>query len=203
MPSLRRLIDPFDLLPSAADRAGAAASVAADGLSRAGLVLLERALATETAAAAAELVLRSPPAQRAIRTAIEDVAIEVLDDPATTRLIDRTLESPHMSELVARVLDSDAMEALVAQVLDSRLVDASVARVLASENLWIVVDAIARSPSVTEAIAHQGAGFADQVAGEVGERTRRADARLERAARRLLHRRPPPAGGPLAPPQPP
>jgi hypothetical protein len=53
-----------------------------------------------------------------------------------------------------------------------------------------VVDEVARSPAVTEAIAHQGAGFADQVAGELGERSRRADARLERVARRLLRRRP-------------
>jgi hypothetical protein len=43
---------------------------------------------------------------------------------------------------------------------------------------------------VTDAIAHQGAGFADQVAGELGERSRRADARLEGIVRRLLHRRP-------------
>jgi hypothetical protein len=41
--------------------------------------------------------------------------------------------------------------------------------------------------------------MADQLADEVGRRSRRADARLERAARRLL-RRPPPASdrsGPL------
>ena len=86
------------------------------------------------------------------------------------------------------MLDSDGMDRLVAKALESRLVDASVARVLASDELWLVVDEVARSPAVTEAIAHQGAGFADQVAEEVGERSRRADDRLERAARRLLRR---------------
>ena len=64
------------------------------------------------------------------------------------------------------------MDRLVAQVLDSRLVDASVARVLASDELWLVVDEVAQSPAVTEAITQQSAGFADQVAGEVGERSR-------------------------------
>lgn len=177
MPSLRRVIDPLGLLPA---------------LTRTGLALLERALATEAAAEAAELVLRSPPARRAVRAAIEDVAIELLEDPAMARLAERTLTSPRMTQLVAGVLDSEAMERLVAQVLDSRLVDASVARVLASENLWLVVEEVARSPAVADAIAHQGAGFADQVADEVGKRTRNADARLERAARRFLRRPPPP-----------
>jgi hypothetical protein len=97
------------------------------------------------------------------------------------------------------------MEALVGDVLDSRLLDTSIARVLASEELWLVVDEVARSPAVTEAIAHQGAGFADQVAGELGERSRRADARLEGMVRRLLRRRPAPEDpdGAVAMPGPP
>ena len=45
--------------------------------------------------------------------------------------------------------------------------------------------------AVTSAISQQGYGFADQVVGEVGERSRRADVWLERAARRMLHRTPP------------
>jgi hypothetical protein len=96
-------------------------------------------------------------------------------------------------------LDSPRAAQLVERTLDSRLVDAAVARVLVSDELWIVVDEIARSPSVTAAISQQGAGFVDQVAGELGERSRRADARLERMARRLLHR---PPRAPEAPPPP-
>ena len=86
------------------------------------------------------------------------------------------------------MLEDQATGRLVAQVLDSRLLDESVERVLASEELWLVVDEIARSPAVTSAISQQGMGFADQVVEEVGVRTRRADAWLERAARRMLHR---------------
>jgi hypothetical protein len=200
MPSLRRLIDPFDLLPPAERLAREAASAAAERLAHGGLALLERALATPEAAEAAELIVRSAPAQRAVRATVEH-----LDDPATVELLERALDSPRTAALVERVLDSAGMDRLVAQTLESDLLDASVARVLASEQLWTVVDAIARSPSVTEAIAHQGAGFADQVADEVGRRARRADARLERAARRLLRRRPPPPGdaGRFPLPQPP
>ena len=53
---------------------------------------------------------------------------------------------------------------------------------------------------MTEAITQQSLGFADEVADEVNQRTRRADAITERVARRLLRRRarvepPPPRGG--------
>lgn len=183
MPSLRRLIDPFDLLPPVERLARAAGSVAAGALADAGLALAERAFESPRMT---ELIERT------------------LDSPRTAELLERTLDSPRTAALVERMLDSAGMERLVAQVLESHLVDASVARVLANENLWLVVEEVAQSPAVTDAIAHQGAGFADQVADEVGRRTRRADARLERAARRLLRRRPPPGdAGPFPLPQPP
>jgi hypothetical protein len=52
---------------------------------------------------------------------------------------------------------------------------------------------VARSPAVTEAISHQSAGLADEVARAVRDRSVSADARLERAARRLVGRRARPA----------
>lgn len=146
MPSLARIADPFHLLAPTTRL-----------VTDAGLALLARALATQTALDAVDVVLRSPAAQRAVRTAI-----------------------------------------------DGPLADAGTARLLAGRNLWLVVEEVASSPMVAQAIARQGAGFADQVADEAVERTQRADDRLERAARRLLHRRPPPpeaAGGPFAPPR--
>ena len=63
-------------------------------------------------------------------------------------------------------------------------------RLLASPQLWKVVDEVARSPAVAEAVARQGFGFADQVAGEVRDRSRSADAVVERTTRRLFGRRP-------------
>jgi hypothetical protein len=78
----------------------------------------------------------------------------------------------------------------VARAIDSRLVDEAVARLLESEDLWVVVEEIAQSPAVTDAITQQSMGFADQVADGVRTRSRSADAWLERAARRALRRRP-------------
>ena len=108
-------------------------------------------------------------------------------------LIDEALASPTFDRLTQRVLDNPSMERLVVRVIDSRLVDAAVARLLEGEDLWLVVDEVARSPAVTDAISHQGIGFAEQVAGAVRERSVRADDRIERAARRLLRRQEPTA----------
>ena len=53
---------------------------------------------------------------------------------------------------------------------------------LKTDGLWRLVDEVARSPSVVEAIAHQGTGFAEQVGGRARSRSRRADAWVERVA---------------------
>jgi hypothetical protein len=90
--------------------------------------------------------------------------------------------------VVEAAVDSPAVERAVTQVIDSRLLDQTVAQVLESEELWVLVEEIARSPAVTDAITRQSLGFADQVAGEVRSRSRDADAWLERAARRALRR---------------
>ena len=58
------------------------------------------------------------------------------------------------------------------------------------ENHPDLVDEIARSPSVTEAIAHQGTGFLEQVAAKTRDRSRQADSRLQRLAEKVgRHRR--------------
>jgi hypothetical protein len=188
VPSLGSVVDPFGLW------------------SRASLAVLDRVLASKWAEGALDMTLRSALAERAVRTVVEGpLADAAVLSAIRARLVERIAADLLESGAVARLLDSDDAQALAGEVLDSRLVDTSVARVLASEELWLVVDEVARSPSVTEAIAHQGAGFADQVADDLGERSRRADARLERVARRLLRRRPAAedADGAVAMPDPP
>lgn len=130
-------------------------------------------------------------AQRAIQAGlVQHVVDELLAAGVVDQVGERLLAGPELDQLTTRVLESARAEQLVGQVLGSPLLDATVTRVLASRELWLVVEEIAQSPAVTEAISHQGAGFADQVAGDVGEGTRRADAWLERTARRMLHRTP-------------
>jgi hypothetical protein len=125
----------------------------------------------------------------------------VLRSPLTREAVDRVLRSTlvlHVVDTVVRgpIVDAAlraAEEAEVPQRLADRLIrdgiaDELVARLLESEELWLLVDEVARSPAVTDAISHQGAGLADQVAAVVRDRSRKADARLETAARRVLGR---------------
>ena len=84
---------------------------------------------------------------------------------------------------------------MVARVLESKLLDVGVRQLLASEELWEMIDEIASSKAVSDAIAHQTMGLADEVADEVRIRSRRMDDWLDRATRRATRRRGQPGPG--------
>jgi hypothetical protein len=131
---------------------------------------------------------------QAIGRRAEDTALAALDAVLGSRVgaeaVDRVLDSQLATRAIARAVERVADEMGEGPTLDSPAMDRLVARLLESEELWRVVEEIAQSPAVTEAITRQSVGFADQVAGQVRDRSRDADARLERAARRVLRRGP-------------
>ncbi len=112
----------------------------------------------------------------------------VLSSDELERVLMTVLESPHLQASLRRALGSDGMRQLVDSFFDTGLFDHFIDRLLESDALWRLVDLIAQSPAVTAAVSQQGLGFADQVGGAVRSRSRRADDRLERTARRLFHR---------------
>jgi hypothetical protein len=114
--------------------------------------------------------------------------------------LDALLESELAEKMVDRVIESPAAERLVGRVIQGPLLDEAVARLLESEDLWLLVDVIARSPAVTDAISTQGRGFADQVAGVVRRRSLSADDRLETVVRGLVRRRRPAPEAAIPPP---
>jgi hypothetical protein len=103
--------------------------------------------------------------------------------------LERLLAGSRMRAVVEQVLESDGVKALIDTFFDSGVFDHFVQRLLASDALWHLVDDVAASPAVTAAISQQGLGFADQLGEEMRARSRRADDRLERVARRLVNRR--------------
>jgi len=100
------------------------------------------------------------------------------------------LERPETELMLTRIAGSPVIEATVIQVVEE-----IIARLPQGEALWGLVDEVAVSPAVTDAIRQQGVGFADQVAEDLRDRSQVVDARLERAARRLFRRRSPEGGG--------
>jgi hypothetical protein len=122
------------------------------------------------------------------------IADELVDALLKSGIVERAVDQAFadgVAEAVAdRLLEGPELERIVARVMESKLVDETVARLLVSDELWVMVDEIASSPAVTEAIGRQSIGFADQVAGVVRDRSAHADERVERIARRVLRRRP-------------
>jgi hypothetical protein len=118
------------------------------------------------------------------RTALKarggQLALDALDALLTSDAIDLVLERIEAAGVAQRVAQ---------RILEDGIAEQVVTLLLESEELWVLVDEIARSPSVTEAITHQSAGFVDQVTDTVRDRSRDADAWVERAARRLRRRR--------------
>jgi hypothetical protein len=138
-------------------------------------------LANRGAIATIEMILESRFAEEAVD--------RLLASPGLARLGDRIIDSQATERAVARAIDSQVAERAVAQAIDGPLLDEAVTRLLESEDLWLLVDEIARSPAVMDAIGQQSLGFADQVAGAVRARSLNADDRLEMKIRSLVRRR--------------
>ncbi len=142
----------------------------------------------------AERELRGALGRRAEATAL--ASLDALLASAFAReAIDRILASPllkgpELERAVQSALDSPAMERLVVRAIESELMTEAVERLLQTDDLWLLVDEIARSPSVAAAVTQQSAGFVDEVAGSVRSRTRSADERLESRVRRIFGRAP-------------
>jgi hypothetical protein len=150
---------------------------------------------TGSAMALTRLALRPAKAMgsyaldRALASSLVDaLGKAIADHDVVERLATPIARSGAVERLVGDALQSQVTEELAGRAIDSALMDQIVERLLASEDLWILVDEIAASPAVTAAISRQGMGLADQFAGVVRERSTRADDRIERSLRRLLHR---------------
>jgi hypothetical protein len=161
------------------------AAAVAGGLSQATLALAERAVAVALRGELVEIVARDLVRYEVVERAFARIG------PDLELMVERALDTPAVERTLARIVESPVVQDAIAQVADD-----AVARLRESEALWALINDVVQSPVVTEAIAHQGMGFADQVGDDIRERSRRADARLERVAWRLLRRHSEPGGGP-------
>lgn len=116
----------------------------------------------------------------ALGAAAGSMALDALDVVLAGEAIDRVLERIEAAGVVQRIAE---------RILEDGIAEQIVTLLLESEELWTLVDEIARSPSVTEAISHQSAGFVDQITDTVRDRSRDADTWVQNAARRLRPRR--------------
>jgi len=144
---------------------------------------------------AVDLLLDSAELERALDAAIDSARIQAsleraLKSDSVKGLVDNLFDSGLLDQVIERMFETGLLERVIDRMFDTGVIDHLFERLLASDALWHLIDVIAASPAVTAAISQQGLGFADQVGDEVRARSRKADDRIERAARRLMHRRP-------------
>ncbi|HEY7830532.1 MAG TPA: hypothetical protein VIC06_08215 [Solirubrobacteraceae bacterium] len=108
------------------------------------------------------------------------MALDALDAVLAGDAIDRVLERIEAAGVAQRIAE---------RIIEDGIAEQIVTLLLESEELWVLVDEIARSPSVTEAITHQSAGFVDQITDTVRDRSRDADTWVQSTARRFARRR--------------
>jgi hypothetical protein len=113
----------------------------------------------------------------------------VLESGELERIMISVLNGARVQAALQQALDSDRATQVVDWLFDSGLIDQLLDRLAASDALLRLVDEIAKSPSVKAALSQHGLGFVDQIGGAARERTRNADHRVERTARRPRQRR--------------
>jgi hypothetical protein len=161
----------------------------ADAGGRAAVASLDAVLASPYVAEAVDHVVDRLLAQGVA----EQAAQRIVNGPELEHIVEFALESPGAERLVTRVIESHLVEEAVTQ-----LIDETAPRLPQSQAVWTLIDEVAQSPAVTDAISQQGKGMANQFADEVRQRADKADDRLERAVVRLLRRRPSADGPPDA-----
>ncbi len=83
-----------------------------------------------------------------------------------------------------------ATDRFITDLLASQRAKLAIERLLESDELWNLVDRIANSPEVLNAVANASVGLTGVVADEARKRTVTADEFAERVARRVLRRAP-------------
>jgi hypothetical protein len=141
-------------------------------------------------------------AEEALLAALDAVVARLVEEPVidlvlarveaaavTQHVVDRMLADGVLEQVADRLLVGPELERVLVAAFASALPEKLITQLLASEAVWVLVDEVARSTSVTEAIAHQGTGFAEQVAAKARDRSRTADSELQRLAQLLLRPR--------------
>ena len=136
--------------------------------------------AARPAAAIVQTGLSTPPGQAARAEALS--LLESLDAAGRRDIARATAE-------VNLALDR-AVDRVTTDTISSERTSRAIERLLDSEDLWRLVDRIAKSPEVVNAIASASAGLTGVVADEARRRTVTADEFAERVARRVLRRAP-------------
>lgn len=142
---------------------------------------IERVVASPAMTSAVDAVVGAP--------AVQETLERVVSGPAFASAL-RTILSPETVDMIAdEVARSQMVQKITVAAMEAGEMAPIVDAFLEREELWILVQTIAESPAVIDAVRQQGFGFADQVGDEVRGRSRTADQVVARTARSFIGRR--------------
>ena len=100
--------------------------------------------------------------------AVEESIDRLLSSPAIERLIQTALSGPLVDALSRELVRQRVVERITTTLIEAGVFEPIVDAFLERPELWVLVEEIAQSPAVSDAIRQQSFGFADQV-GDVVE----------------------------------
>ncbi len=139
----------------------------------------------ETTIAATENVVEAVVGSKTVQDSVD----RVMNGAAMESALSALLEGPFIDNLAREIARRQVIQRITVEAIEAGEIAPIIDALLAREELWVLVQEIAESPAVSEAVRQQSFGFADQVGDEVRGRSRSADDILARAARRLVGRR--------------
>lgn len=172
---------------------GYAARSGAQATIRATEGAIETVVGSQAVQDSIERVVASPAMTSAVDAVVGSEAVQetierVLSGPAVASALE-TILSPETIDMIAdEVARSQMVQKITVAAIEAGEIAPIIDALLEREELWILVQTIAESPAVIDAIRQQGFGFADQVGDEVRGRTRTADEILARTARTFIGR---------------
>lgn len=127
--------------------------------------------------------------RRAAADAVIAAADAWLSSPELDRIVTAIVQHEGSERLADRILSSPLARHVGRQAVDSGALDAVLDRLAEREAFWALVDAVAGSPAVGDAIALQSRSAVTDVVDGVRDGAAQADDWLERVALRLVGRR--------------
>ncbi len=131
--------------------------------------------------------------ERRTRRIAADAVIATADAWLSSRELERivtaVVEHEGSERIADRILDSALARHVARRAADAGVVDALLDALAERERFWALIDRVASSPAVSDAIAHQSRSAATDVLDGVRDGAAQADDWLERIARRMAGRR--------------
>jgi hypothetical protein len=155
------------------------AQAALDDLTHGAILYLARRPAV---AEALREIVRSP--------AMNDAVEQIVAGPAIDQAIRGVAQSPALDEAISQIVQGPAIEQAVSHLVRTPAMEDAVTHLVGTPAMNDAIETIAQSPALVTLVTTQGSSVANEILGQVRQRTAQSDNRIEGLVRRILRRSP-------------